>query len=77
MTLTISEIKDLAQFAGLRLVEEALEDADAEITVEECPAKGVEDDDGSIIHSRFVAYFEDCREDGCYPLGPTSKGLTK
>lgn len=69
MTLTIDQIKDLAQFAGLHITGEA-EDKESEITIIECPKEGIKDDDGStIVHYRHVAYLEEYPEEGVCPLG--------
>lgn len=70
MTLTIDEIKDLAQFCGLEVNGEITEeDAEVEITVTDCPKGGVKDDDDSIIHCRHIAYYEEYPDEGVMPLG--------
>lgn len=72
MTLTIAEIKDLAECAGLVLKEGCEPDADeleTEIVVMECPKHGVRDDDGKPTFYAHVAYFEEYPEEGCFPLG--------
>lgn len=76
LTLTINEIRDLAMLAGFE-VKNYTEDGDYEITIETCPEKGV-DDDGKIIQSRYIAYFEDYPEEGVLPLGrPLNMTTTK
>jgi hypothetical protein len=69
MTLAIEEIKHLAEFAGLRVHEMTDEDKEFEITITPCPQQGVEGDNGVIIHSRHIAYFEEYPEEGVFPLG--------
>jgi len=71
ITLTIGEIKALTEAAGLTLTAECLADKgedDTEITVEECPQKGI-DDDGILRKYRMMAYFAEYPEEGCIPLG--------
>lgn len=72
LTLTIAEIMDLAQCAGLVLKEGCEPDADelqTEIVVMEGPKHGVRDDDGKTTHYAHVAYFDEYPEEGCFPLG--------
>lgn len=77
LTLTIAQIKDLAEFAGLRVSDEITdEDREIEITITPCPEKGVEDDDGSIIHCKHIAYLEEYPEEGVCPLGSTEKRVS-
>ncbi len=72
LTLTVAEIKDLAECAGLVLKEDCLPDADeleTEITIIPCPESGVLDDDGRPTHFAHVAYFAEYPDEGSYPLG--------
>lgn len=72
ITLTVAEIKDLAECAGFTLDPERMPDADemeTEIIVMECPKQGVRDDDGKPTHYAHIAYFEEYPEEGTYPLG--------
>lgn len=72
LTLTVAEIKDLAEFAGLVLDKSVSYDADeleTEIVVMECPKEGVRDDDGKPTHYAHIAYFAEYPEEGCCPLG--------
>lgn len=76
LTLTIAEIKDLAECAGLVLKEGCEPDADdleTEITIIDCPKDGVKDDDNRPTHYAHVAYFDEYPEEGCYPLGEELK----
>lgn len=73
LTLTVAEIKDLAEFAGLVLNQKFMPDADGletEIIVIECPKDGVRDDDGKPTHYAHIAYFAEYPEEGSHPLGP-------
>lgn len=72
MTLTVAEIKDLAECAGLALDKGVSYDADeleTEIVVMDCPKAGVLDDDGKPTHYAHIAYFAEYPEEGSYPLG--------
>jgi len=70
MTLTIEEIKDLAEFAGLRVNDDDVDsdNRDTEITVTKCPKQGVMDET-KVIHCRHMAYFDEYPEEGVMPLG--------
>lgn len=72
ITLTVAEIKDLAECAGIALANDVTYDADeleTEIVVMECPKQGVRDDDGKPTHYAHIAYFEEYPEEGSFPLG--------
>lgn len=72
LTLTVAEIKDLAEFAGLVLDKSVSYDDDeleTEIVVMECPKEGVRDDDGKPKHYAHIGYFAEYPEEGSYPLG--------
>ena len=72
LTLTVAEIKDLAEYAGFTLDQTRMPDADemeTEISIMDCPQDGVKDDDGKATHYAHVAYFAEYPEEGCYPLG--------
>ncbi len=70
ITLSIDEIKDIAQFAGLQVADVSDgDDMESEITITCCPQQGIKNDDGSIIYSRHVAYFDEYPEEGMMPLG--------
>lgn len=72
LTLTVAEIKDLAECAGLVLDKGVSYDADeleTEIVVMECPKSGVRDDDGKPTHYAHIAYFAEYPDEGSYPLG--------
>lgn len=77
MTLTVAEIVDLAQFAGLVLNSNFTptdEDLETEIELRECPAQGAWDEEEQRgIKTRFVAVMAECPEEGCMPLGPELK----
>lgn len=72
LTLTVAEIKDPAECAGLVLKEGCLPDADeleSEITIIKCPAEGVRDDDNRPTHYAYIAYHTEYPDEGSYPLG--------
>lgn len=68
--LTIAEIADLVICAGLELKRPPeKEDEETEIVISECPAEGVEDEDGEAHYHAHVAYLDGCADEGCMPLG--------
>jgi hypothetical protein len=72
LTLTVAEIKDLAECAGLVLRQDCLPDADeleTELTIVPCPESGVLDDDGKATHFAHLAYVTDSPDEGSFPLG--------
>ena len=72
LTLTIKEIADLAECAGLMFAPNGgpdEDDKDTEISIMDCPKEGVKDDDGKPTHYAHIAYFSEYPEEGCYPLG--------
>lgn len=76
ITLTVGQIKDLAEFAGLTLhsrFNPIGDELETEITVADCPTSGTTDDDGNVKHYAYVAYMTDCPEEGCCPLGDEIK----
>lgn len=69
MALSILEIKDLAEFAGLEVKPpSSRDDMEAEITITECPKEGIEDE-GTQRHFKHIAYFSEYPEEGAWPLG--------
>lgn len=71
LVLSVAEIRGLAGFAGLTIQEmHDPHDAGDEIAITDCPKEGVLDDDGKPTHHAHVAYFVECPEEGCCPLGP-------
>lgn len=72
LILTVAEIKDLAECAGLVLDKSVSYEADeleTEIVIMACPKEGVRDDDGKPTHYAHIAYFGEYPEEGSYPLG--------
>jgi hypothetical protein len=72
ITLTVAQIKDLAEFAGLTLhsrFNPPRDELDDEITIAACPESGTKDDEGNVKHYAYVAYMTDYPEEGCFPLG--------
>ncbi len=78
ITLTVREIMELADFAGLvisRDSELSKDELDTEFTITECPAAGIRNegepsDTDSVSHPRLIAYYTECPEEGCIGLGP-------
>lgn len=69
MILTILEIKQIAEFCGLIVSPiENNDDNETEIAIQDCPLQGV-DDDGKVIHSKYICYFEEYPDEGVYPIG--------
>lgn len=69
--LTVEEIKQLAEFAGLK-VEHFMpsDELETEIAITNCPTRGIKDpDNDSIMLYKHIAYFEEYPEEGVYPLG--------
>jgi len=73
ITLTVAQIKDLVEFAGLTLHPAHMPDEDdleTEFTIQDCPETGVMDDEGVARHYGLIAYCTDYPDEGCIPLGP-------
>lgn len=73
ITVTVAQIKDLVEFAGLTLHPAHMPDEDdleTEFTIRDFPAEGVKDDEGVARHYGLIAYCTDYPEEGCMPLGP-------
>lgn len=74
LTLTVAEIYDLACAAGFTINHSAMfmpdaDEMETEITIIDCPAGGVLDDDGKATHYEHVAYLTEYPEEGTFPLG--------
>lgn len=72
VTLNISQIEELAEFAGLSIDNKSpssTDDMETEITIERCPKQGIAEDDGTFSHYPYIAYFEEYPEEGAFPLG--------
>ena len=72
LTLTVAEIKDLAEAAGLALDKTVTYDDDqleTEYDIVACPPDGICDDDGKPTHYRHVAYVAEYPDEGGFPLG--------
>lgn len=81
LTLTIDEIRDLAQFAGMVIkgeltAAEKEDERETEITISMWPAKGVQDDDGQVPPYKHTACFAEYPEEGCIPLGSPNEQIT-
>ena len=73
LTLTMEEIRHLAQFCGMVITKatdkEKEDERETEITIAPWPAKGVKGDDGMLPPHKHIAYYEEYPEEGCLPLG--------
>ena len=73
ITLTLSEIHDLAIFAGFPLDEDSKPDADegeTTISIGECPDKGLFDEGAQVCRKyKHMAWLEEYPEEGCFGLG--------
>ncbi len=70
ITLTGKEIRDLAEFAGFSIVENDYTDEnETEMVIQNCPDKGILNDDNEPEHYRLIAYLAEYPEEGCMPLG--------
>ena len=69
--LTVREIKDLAELAGF-VLNSSFEPDDEEMATEisiTTEPKDCMDEDGKTERYEHVAYFTECAEEGCMPLG--------
>ena len=75
LTLTLEEIRDLAQFCGMVVQEptesEKADERETEITIAAWPKKGVWDDEQKcqVPPHKHIAYFDEYHEEGVLPLG--------
>ena len=77
ITLTVLQILELAEFAGIPVSGVALDEFEkvTEIVICDCPPEGITNegepgDTESVSHYEFIAYCADCPEEGCIGLGP-------
>jgi|SRR6185295_11440425 len=81
LTLTIDEIRDLAQFCGLVVQEptasEKVEERETEIKIAAWPKKGVWDEEQKcqVPPHKHIAYFDEYPEEGVLPLGSPNTDL--
>lgn len=74
LTLTVGEIKTLAECVGLRVADGTSDDdMEGRIIITEGPQQGIKEDDGTVIHCRYMAYWEDYPEEGVMPLDRITK----
>lgn len=71
LTLTVEEIKDLAQAVGLKISDDSLgdDDIDVEYTIIECPTSGLDNEDGTFLHYKLIAFLTEYPEEGSFGLG--------
>lgn len=81
LTLTIEEIRDLAEYAGILVTparqEDKEDERETEIAIAGWPEKGVWDEEQTcqVPPHKHLAYFEEYPEEGCVPLGsPNAPG---
>ncbi|MGH8078924.1 MAG: hypothetical protein ACREP7_00025 [Lysobacter sp.] len=78
ITLTLREIKDLAEYAGLvfepHSVSGLTDEMETEFTIADAPTQGVTDDLGRTQRYAHIAWETDCPDEGCYPLGNEIEG---
>lgn len=77
ITMTMNEIIDLAEFAGLTVDRVGFSDdeLDAMLCIADCPKDGVHNDGepgdpNTVSHYRYIAYYDEYPEEGCIGLGP-------
>jgi hypothetical protein len=81
LTLTIEEIRDLAEMCGLVVkaatAEEKEDERETEIAITPWPAGGIKDENGEPYGQahKHLAFFEDYPEEGCVPLGSPNQVL--
>ena len=79
LTLTMEEIRHLALFSGMVLVEptekEKEDERETEVVIAPWPTKGVKGDDGMLPPHRHIAYLDEYPEQGCVPLGSPNTDL--
>lgn len=81
LTLTIDEIRDLAQFCGMVVQEptasEQMDERETEITITGWPKNGIWDDDQKcqMPPHKHVAYYTEYPEEGSLPLGSPNAQL--
>ena len=78
VTLTMEEIRNLAQFCGMVVAEptdkEKEDERETEIVIAPWPKDGVKGDEGMLPPHKHIAYFDEYPEEGCVPLGSPNAG---
>ena len=68
--LTLEQIRDLADYAGLTVADFDEEAAEQEFYISRCPKGGVMcDDEGIVKHYALVVTCDGCERGECMPLG--------
>lgn len=72
ITLTIEQIAELAEFAGLTVVWGVEIDPETELTITECPPEGLLEDEGDATGPRYqyLAHVSEHPDEGSIGLGP-------
>lgn len=68
LTLTVKEIADLAEAAGLDVGPVPTDEAFTEYTITDCPKEGL-DEDGIRTQYRKIAFITEYPEEGSFGLG--------
>jgi len=81
LTLTVAQIIDLAEFAGLDIDPRSLPDEDGmttELSIGSCPEQGLLDDEDDTTGDRYeyIAWFTEHPEEGATGLGPELHPIT-
>lgn len=72
-SLSGQEIKELAEYMGMSIDENSIDEEtlESEVYIFKCPEGGIFDEDtGKQIHTRYVAQCDGCDAGECTPLGP-------
>lgn len=77
ITITLQQIIDLAEFAGVSISADDYDGGQLEVeyTVADCPPEGIKNDGepsdpDSVSHYELIAYVTDYPDEGCIGLGP-------
>lgn len=74
ITLTGAQIAELAEFVGAGTIELGEIEAETEVTICDCPAGGLGDEEGGpVSHYDYVAYLTEYPEEGMLGLGDPIK----
>lgn len=84
ITLTMQQIKELAEFTGMVVDASGFDEEymEGEYVIAECPESGIKNDGEpsdpeTFSHYEFVVYCQECPEEGCIGLGPELRPNTR
>ncbi len=71
MYLTGKEIKDLAEYVGLVIDKDSVDEDcfEQEFFIDACPKSGVQNDGGVVEHYSHIVTCDGCDGNECMPLG--------